>query len=143
MGVMYDDIIPVLVKGIQELSAENDELKSRIEKIESTLSISGDSKQEEELNQQTVILSGGAYLQQNVPNPFDGTTAINYYVPDPHAKVQMQFMTISGDVLQTVDLSSGKGSVTVKASELAAGTYQYALLVNGRVIGTKKMMLQK
>lgn len=143
MGVMYDDIIPVLVKGIQELSVENDELKSCIEKIESTLSISGDSKQEEELNQQTVILSGGAYLQQNVPNPFDGTTAINYYVPDPYAKVQMQFMTISGDVLQTVDLSSGKGSVTVKASELAAGTYQYSLLVNGRVIGTKKMMLQK
>ncbi len=143
MGVMYDDIIPVLVKGIQELSAENDELKSRLEKIESTLSISGDSKQEEKLKQQTVILSGGAYLQQNVPNPFDGTAAINYYVPDPNAKVQMQFISISGEVLQTVDLSSGKGSVTVKASELAAGTYQYSLLVNGRVIGTKKMMLQK
>lgn len=68
---------------------------------------------------------------------------INYNVPDENANVQMQFTSISGEVLQTVELASGKGSVTVKANELPAGTYQYSLLVNGKVIATKQMMLQK
>lgn len=144
MALRYSEFVVPLVKAVQELSAENDTLKSRLDAIESALNIQSNSKdQEETISQETVLLKGGAYLQQNVPNPFDGTTAIGYYVPDPNAKVQMQFISSVGELIYTVDISSGKGIVNVQTDALAPGIYQYILLVNGNVIGTKQMILQK
>lgn len=156
-GLRYAEFVVPLVKAVQELSAteasllmeneslkrKNAELESRLEKIEALLILPGNSAKAEELNQTTVVLNGGAYLQQNVPNPFDGTTVISYYVPDEHASVQLRFTSVSGEVLQTIELAAGKGNVSVEAGELASGTYQYSLLVNGKVIGTKQMILQR
>jgi hypothetical protein len=170
-GLRYAEFVVPLVKAVQELSAsetalrteyaelkdetkelrtntealqtENAELKARLSKIEALLSLTGEGAKAEELKQSTVVLSGGAYLQQNVPNPFDGTTLISYYVPEEQAVVQLQFTSAAGEVLQTIEVSPGKGTVTVHAGELTAGAYQYSLLVNGRIIGTRQMVIQK
>jgi hypothetical protein len=149
-GLRYAEFVVPLVKAVQELSAsemalrtENAELKARLSKIEALLSLSAEGAKSEELKQTTAVLSGGAYLQQNVPNPFDGATLISYYVPEEHAAVQLQFTSASGEVLQTIEVSPGKGTVTVHAGELTAGAYQYSLLVNGRVIGSRQMVIQK
>jgi hypothetical protein len=148
-GLRYAEFVVPLVRAVQELAEENSNLKmqnsdleERMQKVEEMLSLSG-NQQAEELRQQTVVLSGGAYLQQNVPNPFDHTTVINYFVPDEHARVQMQFLSISGEVLHAVDLSSGKGSVTVTSEVLPSGTYQYSLIVNGKVIGSRQMIISR
>ena len=46
----------------------------------------------------------------------------------------------NGKVLKDVAISgSGKGSLTVDASMLSSGAYQYSLYVDGRLIGTKQM----
>jgi hypothetical protein len=42
-------------------------------------------------------------------------------------------MTVSGD----------KGNVTVDASTLSSGAYQYSLVVDGRLIATRQMVLAK
>ncbi len=124
----YSEFVVPLVKAVQELSCENDELKLRLEKLESMMGLSEQSKIRGEV-QQTVELKGidVPSLGQNVPNPFDNTTVISYNVPQQDAKVQMQFVSVTGEVLQTTTFSAGKGNVTVKASELPAGTYQYSL----------------
>ena len=37
----------------------------------------------------------------------------------------------------------GKGNVTINGSELTAGMYLYALIADGKVIDTKRMILTK
>ncbi|MEO6168681.1 MAG: tail fiber domain-containing protein [Chitinophagales bacterium] len=143
-GLRYSEFVVPIVKAVQELSSENDELKSRIEKLELLMGLNDKSKVPN-AEQQTIELKGMDVpsLGQNVPNPFNNITVISYYVPQQDAKAQMQFVSVTGEVLQTTTLSAGKGNVTVKASEIPSGTYQYSLLVNGKVIATKNMNLIK
>ena len=47
-------------------------------------------------------------------------------------------------ILSQVSLSgAGKGALKVDAGTLAAGAYNYSLLVNGKTIGTKRMVLTR
>jgi len=50
----------------------------------------------------------------------------------------------SGKVIKEVSVSAaGKGSLRIDASSLPSGTYQYSLLVDGKLIDTKQMVLAK
>jgi len=47
-------------------------------------------------------------------------------------------------LFKTIPLvTSGHGQVTLAAGSLSAGTYLYALLVNGKIIDTKRMVIVK
>ena len=39
--------------------------------------------------------------------------------------------------------TTGKGMLNIQAGSLAAGTYNYSLVVDGHLVGTKKMVLMK
>jgi hypothetical protein len=87
---------------------------------------------------QTVI------LEQNVPNPFAEQTTINYSLPENVSKAQMLFYNSQGKLIQAVDLlQTGKGQLNVFASDLTNGIYTYTLVVDGRVIDSKKMIKSK
>jgi len=48
----------------------------------------------------------------------------------------------TGKVLKEINVSgSGKGVLSIDASTLSSGAYQYSLYVDGRLIGTKQMIL--
>lgn len=82
-------------------------------------------------------------LEQNVPNPFAEQTSINYFLPDNTSKAQILFYNASGKLIQSVELTQkGKGSLTVFASDLSNGIYTYTLVVDGKIIETKKMVKQ-
>ena len=82
-------------------------------------------------------------LEQNVPNPFAEQTSINYYLPDNTKKAQLLFYNSQGRLIQSTDLvQKGKGTVNVFASDLSNGIYTYTLVVDGKVIETKKMVKQ-
>lgn len=82
-------------------------------------------------------------LEQNVPNPFAEQTVIGYALPDNYRKAQIFFYNSQGKLIQTVELvNKGKGALNVFAQDLSNGTYTYTLVVDGQVIGTKKMMKQ-
>ena len=82
-------------------------------------------------------------LEQNVPNPFADQTSINYYLPDNTQKAQLLFYNAQGRLIQSTDLSQkGKGVVNVFASDLSNGIYTYTLVVDGKIIETKKMVKQ-
>jgi hypothetical protein len=51
---------------------------------------------------------------------------------------------ISGNVLRTWSIAqSGSGKQIISGSELTGGMYQYSLLIDGKTIDTKKMVLSK
>lgn len=88
-------------------------------------------------NVQTVI------LLQNQPNPFNERTTINYYFPDNTGKAEVLFYNSHGKLIQSVELlQKGKGALNVYANDLSNGIYTYTLVVDGKVIETKKMVKQ-
>jgi hypothetical protein len=82
-------------------------------------------------------------LEQNLPNPFAEQTTINYFLPDNTGRAQMLFYNAGGKLIQSVELTQkGKGSLNVFANDLTNGIYTYTLLVDGKIVETKKMVKQ-
>ena len=85
-----------------------------------------------------------ASLQQNIPNPFNHTTTINYTLPQTYSSAKIIVTDKSGKLLKEIKLSAkGKGSLDLNTSTLAGGTYQYSLYLNGNLIDTKQMISVK
>lgn len=83
-------------------------------------------------------------LDQNVPNPFAEQTTINYFLPENVSKAQILFYNAQGKLIQSTELTQkGKGQLNVFASDLTNGIYTYTLVVDGKIIETKKMMKQQ
>ena len=82
-------------------------------------------------------------LNQNVPNPFAESTVITYNIPEKFIKAQIIFTTNEGKVIKTIDITTtGAGILNVFASDLSSGIYSYSLIIDGKVIETKKMIKQ-
>jgi len=141
-GLRYAEFVVPLVKAVQELSAQNDALKSENEALKSRL-----DKIEQVLNvndvQKTTLALSNAHLDQNSPNPANGSTTINYYLPQNTGAAALNVTDASGKVLKTFSLSNSSGQVILQTNELRSGTYQYSLIVNGSVIDSKKMIIGK
>ena len=90
----------------------------------------------------SIILSGdvttSAYkLYQNVPNPFNGTTTIKFYVPES-ADVTLGVYNMLGEFVADITsetYSAGKHEVVFNASELGQGTY-FVRMTTDRFIAT-------
>jgi hypothetical protein len=83
-------------------------------------------------------------LNQNDPNPFAEETDITYYLPETVGTATIMFYDNTGVVIKAVQLQSkGNGTLHVFASNLSSGIYTYALIADGKLIDTKKMMKSK
>ena len=137
LGVNYTDLIPVLIKSIQELQLQITELKQQ---VNNKTSITSSAANELKINKAAT----NATLDQNTPNPFNSTTTIRYNIPASISNAQIMITNGSGNHIKTFTLiNKGAGSVTIKAGELAAGNYHYTLVVDGKKIDSKQMVLIK
>jgi hypothetical protein len=149
-SVVYADFVPSLVKAVQELSKQNDELKK-----DYTAKIDELQRQIDDLkammisdNQRAIIssLSGAdvSCLDQNVPNPFSKATTISYSLPQKCSSAKIIVIDESGGTIKTFNLSgTGKGTINFSSPFRVAASYQYSLLVDGKLIDTKQMILAK
>ncbi len=145
-GLRYGDFVVPLVKAVQELSAKNDSLQKqnndferRIERLESMMN---DLKSTINNTQSAVVPA--AMLDQNIPNPFINNTIINYTLPQKFASAQIVFTDKNGRTLKAISVSgSGKSTLNVDASTLAAGAYQYSLVIDGKLVISKQMIVAK
>jgi hypothetical protein len=141
-AVNYTELIPILIKGIQELSKENEELKRKVEDIDQL------KKQMAELKAFVTGSNGGtvnltsAYLEQNTPNPVNGTTTIRYHTPEASTSARLTLTNAKGQVVKTVNLGNrGIGQVSLNTAALATGTYHYTLYVEDRPVDTKRFVI--
>jgi hypothetical protein len=80
-------------------------------------------------------------LNQNVPNPFAESTVIGYNIPNTFRKAELRFMNINGVVIKTVNITrTGKGEITVYADDLTSGMYIYSLIIDDKIIDSKRMV---
>jgi len=140
-AVNYVELIPIMIKGMQEqqtriekLSAANEEFRNEIDELKSLIS---------KLHNSVPVSSSGGYLKQNVPNPAGTNTIIGYYIPGNAVHAQIRVTDNKGSALKIYDASRGDGQVNIKSGELAAGTYNYILYVNDKKIDSKQMVIIK
>jgi hypothetical protein len=76
---------------------------------------------------------GGFTLGQNIPNPSNNATLINYSVPEA-GEVVFHVHSISGQLLysKTIEASRGNQSIELNTSTLAAGIYFYSMEYKGQ-----------
>ncbi len=137
-----------LQSDVSTLQQQMTDLKSTIAQMQSAMSQCCNSfssnMQSAESSQQVTTITDMPKLDQNVPNPFNGSSYISYYIPQGFHSAQLMVVDISGNVMKTYGLAnSGYGKQVISGSEMAAGMYQYSLLIDGKLIDTKKMMLTK
>jgi hypothetical protein len=128
------------IKDQQELIEAQAEKIAALEEAINTIGVNGT------LNRSEITLNSYdlAELAQNKPNPFNGTTVIDYVVPSNAQNAQISIFGTNGQLLKTLDIDHvGEGSLTVNASDLPSGTYSYQLIVDGRSVETHKMVSAK
>jgi hypothetical protein len=142
-GLRYAEFVVPLVKAVQELSAQNEQLIQRIEMLErgSDIGIRNNAVGQPTFND--LFTSGNpAVLHQNVPNPFSQATQINYYLPANVTTAYLCFYDLQGKQLRQITLTQrGAGSEIISSSQFAPGIYLYALIADGQEVDVKRMIL--
>jgi hypothetical protein len=89
------------------------------------------------------VFSNVFALRQNVPNPANNTTRIDYTVPEA-GKAVFQVHSVSGQLLYSaiVETTSGNNSITLHTDRFASGVYFYSIEhQNQRIV--KRMIVQQ
>ncbi len=140
-SLVYADFVPSLVKAVQELSKENEEFKNEIAELKAMVANLAPGKNGSTAEAENKISLSSVSLEQNVPNPLAGSTSIGYFIPSNMHNAQLIVTDMNGKNIKQITLPNGKGNITIDASTLSAGTYNYSLMVNGKVVASKKMVV--
>ncbi len=130
LGVMYADIIPVLIRGMQEQQKQIDELKQLVNQL---------TNGQINVNSNSNTMLSNTSLEQNTPNPVKGTTTIRYNTPNKNA--QLNVADVSGKLIKQIQLNEGAGAVSIDCSSLSAGTYYYSIVADDKILDNKKMVV--
>jgi len=151
-GLGYTEFVVPLVKAVQELSEQNDQLKERVNELTGLVyQLLGkedaslrSSTNETETTGITDAVVAQCKLFQNAPNPFNQSTEIKYYLPEDVKTAYLCIYNLQGTQIKQISIMlRGEGSQLISGSELAAGMYLYALIVDGKEVDTKRMILTK
>jgi hypothetical protein len=82
-------------------------------------------------------------LNKIYKTPFKQTTAIRYFVPAGSKNAQLTITDNLGKTVKQIALNTKGGIVNIDAVALSSGTYIYTLLIDGKLIESKKMILSK
>ena len=142
MSVDYIGLIPILVQSINELRAELAAVKGEEQQEESTASMF-QAPQQAGQNELEASLAD-AKLYQNAPNPWSSETVIRYSLPPSVSQACIYIYDMQGKQLKCIPAQGrGESQVTITARDLEAGMYIYALVADGKLLGSKQMILTK
>jgi hypothetical protein len=132
LSVNYSELVPLLIRSIQVLKKELDEIKE------------GKNKPIAQTRENTTPAIGNAnILYQNTPNPFKESTIIRFQLADDAQDAAICIYDISGKTVKNISVSSGMDNVSVNGSELGEGLFFYSLRVNGKETDVKRMVFSK
>jgi hypothetical protein len=139
-SVYYTRLIPVLVEAIKEQQLQIVTLQSQ---IQSMIIPDPDFKaasidEELTINQQVE----SSELFQNTPNPFTEETIIKYILEESVGSAKILVYDLTGKQLKNYELyENGSRELRISAGEFDPGTYLYTLMADGKVIGSRQMII--
>jgi hypothetical protein len=148
-GIDYVELIPLMMEAIKQQSksiAKQDSTISSLQQqlnnccTKATKTLNKAVNQSEGIEEGTATSS--AILYQNIPNPFSQQTQIKCFIPDGAMLSNIFIYDMQGTQMRKIQINgNGNQSITIQGSELKAGMYMYTLIIDGKEIGTKKMIL--
>ena len=134
LGVNYIELVPILIRSIQELS-------QKVENLEKASD--GQSFRAPAVSDIESVATSKNILYQNNPNPFKEATTIRFSLEDGIKSAYICIFDMTGKMLKKISIPDGDTSVKISGGELGEGMFFYSLIVNGREIDTKRMIITK
>jgi hypothetical protein len=134
----------------KEKDAQMEQLNTRLQ--DNTIQIGSLQAQIEQLKQllssqlpaPSAEIDAAARLWQNEPNPTDGTTLIRYRIPRQASQAQIKLYSLKGEELKSFLIAQrGEGQLSLDTTTLPEGIYLYRLIVDGKPIDAKKLLLNR
>lgn len=139
-AVNYTELIPIMIKGMQEQQAIIENQQKQIDELKQMIENNGSTNR---FSSPKIVSDNAAYLLQNAPNPFTQNTTVRCFVPDQVQQAKLVVYNMNGQLIKTYDLSKGMNAVTITAGTLSSGQYIYSLLADGKKIDSKNMSLTR
>ena len=120
-NINYIEMVPLLVQSIKELSAEVTTLKEQLGVQDPKKSVmKARSKQAEDADE------------------------VQLTIPDEAQKIHLNIYDLSGKTVRTTDVNeSGNVRLSTYTKGLPTGTYAYSLIVDGKKLKTRKMIVKE
>ncbi len=151
-GISYGNLVALLIEAIKEQEIRIDTLEQSLaaccksqnptqERMEdNNLKFGGQDILDRTLNPEQQIEK--PILFQNVPNPFNKNTKIQYFLPENSFGSSILIFDMQGTLLKSYKLNNkGNSYLEISGSELKPGMYMYTLISDGKEVDTKKMIL--
>ncbi len=154
-GLRYAEFVVPLVGAVQEqqtlIEAQQQQIIQRDQKIEK---LSADVTELKEMMQTLLAdqkikttesaVINNVHLGQNIPNPFTALTKIPYSIPSTTRQARIIVYTLNGQLIKSIAIQQfGEGTLELQTNDLNNGQYTYSLEIDGQVVETKKMSLQR
>ncbi len=134
----YNAVIPVIVEAMKAQQIQIEGLKTELagcckSNLKSASLASGTTNN---------LAENIAQLDQNIPNPFTRETKIGCTIPESSTASVLYIYNMNGTQLQQYTINDkGKQTVTINGNSLEPGMYLYSLVVDGKEVDTKRMIL--
>lgn len=129
--VDYQALIPILVKGMQELS-------QKLEMLDKDKALAMLAAIQQELNNAGYDnITQDVYLNA-IPNPSTNAINIKYRYADCN-NCTLIITDLKGTLIKTIRMNTNEGETTLYKSDLNSGVYLCNLLANGKVISSTRI----
>jgi len=129
---------------IAQQQAQINELMAEVTDMQQSLSQCLTNDQKAHQQERRIMGMDGAQLDQNVPNPFSENTVIRCFLPSSAKSAMITISSMDGKELKSFPLSvSGLNEITINGGTLANGEYMYSLIIDGKQVDSKTMVLTK
>ncbi len=126
---------------VARLTAVNDDLNNKVQDLQDQIDALTARLDAMSTSAAAVKVSQSAMLQ-NRPNPFNENTVIDYQLAGNPQHAMINVYDLKGNQLLSIPLNERpKGSIEISATKLGPGMYFYSLIVNGKAVASKKMVI--
>lgn len=126
----YTEMIPLLVKAIQEQQQTINALQQKVDGLESNFA-----------GQSNTSINSNTGLLQNMPNPFSKETVVNISVPTAVKSAVLVISNSAGRIMQQFVLTIGKQTILINGSNWATGPYYCKLIADNITISQSTMLI--
>ena len=140
--INYTEVIPLLVAAVQDLDERVERLDS-ISAFASSYPMEYGGTDDVSTPRLAAHNMNDCVLYQNNPNPFTENTVIKYSVPEDAGDAWLYVFDMQGAMLKQLRLDTKSDRIILQGGDLKPGMYLYSLIVNGKEVDTKRMILSK
>ncbi len=121
-----------------DMQSQIEELKNQVQELRALLTskLPLTAAETSSLQAESATFLGDIY-----PNPANTSTTLEYSLPAKASGALLQVYSLDGKVVSSISLpaNSGKSQIQLSTGQFAPGMYIYALIVNGKVLDSKKL----